>query len=231
MSARETCETCSALLPLDQPGAFICSHGCTYCRSCCVHSLLGICPNCQGELVPRARRFTAEALTDYATNFATLVRPALPGDLTQLLPLFVAYRVFYGELTNEISSAEFLRARLALRDSLILLAFKQHVGVEGVAKAKQIAVGFTQLYPIFSSVSARRSYLLNDLFVDPNARRQGIAESLLSAAHQHAKQQGAVWLTLQTAHSNLAAQRLYQRSGWQLDAEFQTYVQHIPMEL
>jgi GNAT superfamily N-acetyltransferase len=230
MSARETCETCSTPLPLDQPDAFVCSYGCTYCRSCCVHNLLGVCPNCQGELVPRARR-GAVSSTVAATRSPALVRAALPNDLAHLLPLFIGYRAFYGELANQTSSASFLRARLALRDSVILLAFKQEVDVERFSKAEQIAVGFIQLYPIFSSVSARRSYLLNDLFVDVQARRQGVAESLLNAANSHAKQHGAAWLMLQTAHSNLAAQQLYQRSGWQHDTEFQTYVQHIPKEL
>jgi uncharacterized protein len=71
MSTREACEICSTPLPLDQPDAFICSYGCTYCLSCCVHSLLGICPNCNGELVPRARR-GAIALSGAA------IQPAAP---------------------------------------------------------------------------------------------------------------------------------------------------------
>jgi ribosomal protein S18 acetylase RimI-like enzyme len=85
------------------------------------------------------------------------------------------------------------------------------------------AVGFTQLYPIFSSVSMRSAWLLNDLFVDSTARGQGVGEALLEAAAAHGRASGAAWLMLQTAHDNTPAQRLYARAGWQQDQQFHTY--------
>jgi len=39
------------------------------------------------------------------------------------------------------------------------------------------ATGFTQLYPLFSSVAARRKWLLNDLLVAPELRLKGYGET------------------------------------------------------
>ncbi|HUQ22042.1 MAG TPA: DUF1272 domain-containing protein [Gaiellaceae bacterium] len=54
LEMRETCERCAAPLPHDCE-AFICSYECTFCRSCSAE-LVGVCPNCGGELVGRPRR-------------------------------------------------------------------------------------------------------------------------------------------------------------------------------
>ena len=48
------CERCQQRLPANQAGAFICSFECTFCASCA--GVLGQCPNCDGELVPRPSR-------------------------------------------------------------------------------------------------------------------------------------------------------------------------------
>lgn len=84
-------------------------------------------------------------------------------------------------------------------------------------------VGFTQLYPLFSSVRMVRSWLLNDLFVVPSARRQGVAAALLTAAASHARMLGAANLSLSTALNNAPAQALYESLGWQRDQQFCEY--------
>jgi hypothetical protein len=173
-----TCERCSTALPLDDSGAYACSFGCTFCLSCNCRDLLGVCPNCGGELLPRPRRKALPApfvLGD--------VRQAEANDFDALLPLFVAYRAFYEvapTAPNQAAAYEFLRERLARRDSVILLIWKQ-----------ASALGFAQLYPIFSSVQARRSFLLNDLFVASEARGKGLGEALLLAARTYAGSQRA----------------------------------------
>jgi len=85
------------------------------------------------------------------------------------------------------------------------------------------AVGFTQLYPCFASVSLGRMFVLYDLFVAPPARRCGTGAALLRAAVRYAQDQGAVELMLQTATGNLPAQHLYEREGWVRDEEFYVY--------
>jgi GNAT superfamily N-acetyltransferase len=75
-------------------------------------------------------------------------------------------------------------------------------------------VGFTQLYPAFSSVSAAHVWILNDLLVLPDARRNGVARALLSAAADFARADGALRLELETDHDNVTAQALYRAMGW-----------------
>lgn len=141
------------------------------------------------------------------------IRLAAAADLDALAPLFDGYRQFYGQPADVAAGRVFLEARLQQHESVILLALS----------ADQ-PVGFCQLYPIFSSVSMRRAWLLNDLFVASNARGQGVGERLLDAAAAHGRTSGAAWLMLQTAHDNTPAQRLYARAGWQLDQQFHSYI-------
>jgi ribosomal protein S18 acetylase RimI-like enzyme len=133
----------------------------------------------------------------------TEIRHATPADLPQLAGLFNQYRVFYQQLSDEPAALAFLTERMEQKQSVIL-----------VAESSGQLAGFTQLYPIFSSVGMQRSWLLNDLFVSPYYRRQGIAEKLLEAARQHGLQTGSRWLLLQTGHDNAAAQALYEKNGW-----------------
>lgn len=134
-------------------------------------------------------------------------------DLDALVPLFDGYRQFYGKPSDAAGARDFLTARLRLNESMILLARDEHGA----------ALGFTQLYPLFSSVRMVRTWLLNDLFVAPAARRQGAAKALLEAAAAHAKKLGAASLSLSTAHDNLPAQVLYEALGWQRDMQFREY--------
>ena len=85
------------------------------------------------------------------------------------------------------------------------------------------AVGFTQLFPSFSSVSAARILILNDLFVEPDARRMRVGALLLSAAANFGRAVGAVRLTLSTEVTNEAAQGLYETEGWTRQTDFNVY--------
>lgn len=125
-------------------------------------------------------------------------------DLDALTPLFDGYRVFYGKPSDPATARAFLRERLSNDESVIFLA----------RDADGSALGFTQLYPCFSSVSARRLWILNDLFVAPDARRRGVARALLERARGHGQETGVVRLILQTAHDNTQAQALYESLGW-----------------
>lgn len=84
-------------------------------------------------------------------------------------------------------------------------------------------VGFTQLYPGFSSVSMKRVWILNDLFVDEGYRGQGVAKSLMSAAENFARETECVRIVLATQISNVAAQSLYESRGYAKDEEFYHY--------
>jgi ribosomal protein S18 acetylase RimI-like enzyme len=140
------------------------------------------------------------------------VRAAVPADLPELGRLFDAYRVFYRQPSDPPAAERFLRERFARGDSHVF-----------VAPAGAGLAGFVQLYPSLSSVSMARIFVLNDLFVDPSARRGGVGRALLEAAHAFARSQGAVRVSLETAVDNHAAQRLYESLGYARDAAFHRY--------
>ena len=143
---------------------------------------------------------------------AAAVRQAVLADLPALAPLLDAYRQFYGRPTDVGAAESFLRERFDHGESVIFLAH-----------AAGAPVGFTQLYPSFSSVSLARTFVLNDLFVLPGQRRNGIATQLLRAATDHARSLGAVRVTLNTDIENTSAQALYEARGWKRDREYFVY--------
>jgi GNAT superfamily N-acetyltransferase len=145
-----------------------------------------------------------------------LVKRASVADLDAVAPLFDAYRQFYGQRSDLAAARAFLDARLRREESVIFLA------VDGVGGNE--ALGFTQLYPSFSSVSVRRLWILNDLFVRPGIRRGGVGRRLLERAREWAIETDAKGLMLATAVSNVAAKALYESCGWRRDDEFEHYV-------
>lgn len=127
--------------------------------------------------------------------------------------LFDQYRVFYGKPSDPDGARRFLSERMVHQQSVILLA-QDDAGAY---------VGFAQLYPIFSSVSMRKKFLLNDLFVAPQARGAGVGRALLDEAKRVATAYGAFALTLSTAVDNERAQQLYKSNGWELDDGYLTF--------
>lgn len=134
------------------------------------------------------------------------VSRAAHDDLDALVPLFDAYRVFYGQPSDPDAARAFLGARLQHDESVVF-----------IARENGMPAGFTQLYPAFSSVAARRLWILNDLFVVPAARKHGVARALMDTARAFAASSGAVRITLETARDNRAAQALYESLGYERD--------------
>ena len=130
-----------------------------------------------------------------------------PADLDALAALFDGYRQFYGQASDVALARQWLRERLRFGESTVL-----------VAKREGAIVGFAQLYPMFSSVRTAKTWILNDLYVDAGARRQGVAHRLLDAAAAFAREDGAAGIALETARDNDAARALYRAAGWQEDA-------------
>ncbi|MGD1070390.1 MAG: GNAT family N-acetyltransferase [Bryobacteraceae bacterium] len=145
------------------------------------------------------------------------VRQATIFDVDLLAPLFDAYRQFYRQPSDLELARQFLFDRLRNDQSIVFLAIRQD----------DSAIGFTQLFPSFSSASAARIFVLNDLYVQPEARRQGVGSLLLAAAAQFGSAAGAVRLTLSTEIANEAAQALYERAGWTRQTDF--YVYNLPL--
>jgi GNAT superfamily N-acetyltransferase len=134
------------------------------------------------------------------------------GDLDALHGLFMGYLAFYERNVDPESARLFLRDRIQNGQSVIYMAW-----LDGQA------VGFTQLYPLFASLSLQRSWVLNDLFVAESARGGGVATALMNAARQLAVETGASEIFLQTARTNTSAQGLYEKLGYVRDDAFLVY--------
>jgi ribosomal protein S18 acetylase RimI-like enzyme len=134
------------------------------------------------------------------------IRRAGPQDLDALAILFDGYRRFYGQASDIAGARDWLRSRLRLGESVVL-----------VAESQDALVGFTQLYRMYSSVRMARTWILNDLFVAENARRGGVARALLDAASNFAKEDGAAGISLETTRDNAPARALYRSAGWNED--------------
>lgn len=140
------------------------------------------------------------------------VRQATIFDVPELVPLFDGYRGFYERPSDVTGAHAFLLNRFKHAESVIFLAYE---GSE--------SVGFTQLYPSFSSASMARIFILNDLFVREDARDKGVGRKLVGAAVEFARAAGAVRLTLCTAMTNMHAQAVYESLGWRRDEQFYVY--------
>lgn len=133
------------------------------------------------------------------------IRKATLDDLEALTPLFDGYRIFYKQASDTRGANRFLKQRLANDESVIFLVLLD-----------TIPVGFTQLFPSFSSVSMQAVMILNDLFVHPDHRGKGLGEALLKHAQKYCRQLHCKGLALETAVNN-PARHLYEKLGWQKD--------------
>lgn len=141
----------------------------------------------------------------------TLIQANL-NHLDDLAVLFDAYHVFYKKETDLDAAKKFLRERLANDQSVIFMVYND-----------SRAVGFTQLYPVFSSVNMAAVWLLNDLFVDPVYRGKKIRKQLLEAAQNHCTASGAKGVSLETEQTNVVGNKLYPIMGFEKDTEHNFY--------
>lgn len=141
-----------------------------------------------------------------------MIKRARLKDLAVVTDLYSQYRQFYKQEARPEEELQFMEERLVREDSIIYLSYR-----EGKA------AGFVQLYPLFSSVAMKRVYILNDLFVHPTHRKKGVGEELINRCYQLAEEEGVAYITLQTAHDNYTAQRLYERLEMIEDTKFKRY--------
>jgi GNAT superfamily N-acetyltransferase len=127
------------------------------------------------------------------------------GDLAELLPLMRAYCDFY-----RVDPAD--EDLLAMARALI--ADPEGEGVQILARADDgRAVGFATVFWSWTTLSASRIGVMNDLFVDPTARGRGVAEALIAGCIERCRARGARSLGWQTAKDNRRAQAVYERVG------------------
>ena len=143
----------------------------------------------------------------------SIIRLAQHTDLNPLAALFNLYRRFYGQPDNLPQATQFMQQRLIQQDSAMFVAEDE---------AKKI-LGFCQLYPTWSSISMRKAWIFNDLYVREDARKLGIGKQLIEHLLNFCRQDKAAWVTLQTAKDNTAGQSLYKKLGFVEEDQFLTF--------
>lgn len=123
----------------------------------------------------------------------------------QVLPLIAGYQEFYQRIPDEAANRKHFSQ---------FLGGQHPLGIQFLAiSADGRPLGFATLYFLPSSLSARTSCVLNDLFTSAEARKQGVGEALVRHCLEHAGLRGYASLDWQTAPSNTVAQSLYDRLG------------------
>jgi GNAT superfamily N-acetyltransferase len=134
----------------------------------------------------------------------TIARVAA-SDLDDLLPLMRAYCDFYSVSPSDDDLLAMSRA---------LIDDPQREGVQLVARAPDgRAAGFASLFWTWDTTEGGRIAVMNDLYVDADARGGGVGTSLIEACRAEARERGTRVLAWKTALDNTTAQSVYDRVG------------------
>lgn len=139
------------------------------------------------------------------------IAPVTQGDLPELLELVRGYCVFYEQSAGVAQPTD--EALLTL--SHALLADPEREGLQLMAWSVEdgTPLGFATIFWTWSTLSAARIAVMNDLYVDPAARGTGLADALIHACRDQARARGAARLSWSTALDNHRAQTVYDRVG------------------
>lgn len=132
-------------------------------------------------------------------------------DIEEITLLFDLYRQFYEQQSDLDAARKFLSARIERQESVIYLAKSER---------DTTSIGFVQLYPSFSSISMKPTWILNDLYVHRDHRSRGVATALIEASLELASMTSSKEILLDTAKTNTTAQRLYRKLGFLEEEEF-----------
>ncbi|MBK8982615.1 MAG: GNAT family N-acetyltransferase [Ignavibacteria bacterium] len=133
--------------------------------------------------------------------------------IDELTELFDLYRQFYKKKSDKDSARKFLTQRIKRNESVIFLCHDEY----------GTAIGFTQLYPYFTSVGMRRAWILNDMFVKKENRKLGAGEKLIESVRKFAEKTSSGFVMLETQKTNKNACRLYEKMGFKPDRERRYY--------
>jgi GNAT superfamily N-acetyltransferase len=135
-------------------------------------------------------------------------------DLPELLPLMRGYCDFYEVDPSDDALLALSRMLIADPDQGLQLIARDDDGT---------AVGFATIFWTWSTLSASRIAVMNDLFVSQDARGSGTADELIQACADRCRARDVAELDWQTAHDNLRAQKVYDRVGARRDDRWLDY--------
>jgi GNAT superfamily N-acetyltransferase len=136
-------------------------------------------------------------------------------DLPELLPLMRAYCDFYEVDPSDDDLLAMSRA---------LIEDPEREGLQLIARDEDgRPTGFATIFWTWTTLSASRLGVMNDLFVAEHARGSGVAEALIEACAERCRERGITSLDWTTAHDNHRAQRVYDRIGAKRDDRWLDY--------
>ncbi len=143
-----------------------------------------------------------------------MIATVTEADLPELLPLIRGYCDFYEVAPSDEALLALARVLIEDPDQGLQLVARDHGGT---------VIGFATVFWTWSTLSAARLGVMNDLFVTEGARGTGAAESLIAACAERCRERGATELAWQTAHTNQRAQAVYDRIGARRDERWLDY--------
>jgi ribosomal protein S18 acetylase RimI-like enzyme len=136
------------------------------------------------------------------------IRPVENKDISQLVKLMTQYIVDFYERPKP--------GEEALEGLVQHLIKNPEIGLQFVAEKDGKLLGFATLYFSFSTLQVKRTAILNDLFVSPDARRHKIGEKLFQKCLSYIKENDIAYMTWETAKDNHVAQSFYNKMGGHL---------------
>jgi ribosomal protein S18 acetylase RimI-like enzyme len=140
------------------------------------------------------------------------VRQATIEDLPNIVPIFDSYRECFKQPKNPSKVEKFLYEKFEHLESVIFIAAQENE-----------VIGFAQLYPIFSSLSLQRVWLLNDFYISEEYRNRGIGKQLFAKVKEFTLLTKSKGIELSVEHSNEKAWHFWEKQGFRIDDEFRYY--------
>ncbi|MDR7076906.1 GNAT superfamily N-acetyltransferase [Neobacillus niacini] len=140
------------------------------------------------------------------------IRQANIQDLPKIVPIFDSYREYFKQVKDPVMVERFLFEKFEHLDSVIFIAEQQNE-----------VIGFAQLYPIFSSLTLQRVWLLNDFFIAEEFRNCGVGTQLFARVKEFALITKSKGIELSVEHTNIKAWEFWGKQGFKQDEEFRYY--------
>ena len=153
-------------------------------------------------------------------SFEATITRATGADVAALAPLFDAYRMFFTHRDRIDESLRFLADRFAREETVVFMGWSDGS-----------ALGFVQLYPLWSSWYCRRIWFLSDLYVKESARKHGLGQRLVGRVKVHAEETNASSVMVELPHVEPHLAAFYAKLGFHRDDVFDLaryVVKHTP---
>jgi GNAT superfamily N-acetyltransferase len=149
---------------------------------------------------------------DSRVNNNLSVRQATIQDLPNVIPVFDCYREHFKQQKNPLAVEKFLFEKFEHRESVLYIVEQQTE-----------IIGFAQLYPVFSSLTLQRVWLLNDFYIAEKYRRNGVGNQLFAALKEFCLLTKSKGIELSVEHTNIKGWTFWEKQGFKLDEAFRYY--------